>query len=87
LLEDVRGAVAPRDLGQRVSGIAGIAAERDLMISVIAHAGERQHPSADRLTTPLTWRWPSGPSWPSAKSWIWLLAWAARSPVSMVSAG
>jgi glycolate oxidase len=43
LLEDV-GVPLPA-LGQLVSGIAGIAAERDLMISVIAHAGDgNTHP-------------------------------------------
>ena len=43
LLEDV-GVPLPA-LGQLVTGIAGIAAERDLMISVIAHAGDgNTHP-------------------------------------------
>ncbi len=43
LLEDV-GVPLPA-LGELVSGIAGIAAERDLMISVIAHAGDgNTHP-------------------------------------------
>jgi FAD/FMN-containing dehydrogenase len=43
LLEDV-GVPLPR-LGDLVTGIAGIAAERDVMISVIAHAGDgNTHP-------------------------------------------
>jgi glycolate oxidase len=43
LLEDV-GVPLPA-LGAQVSGIAAIAAERDLMISVIAHAGDgNTHP-------------------------------------------
>src|SRR6202000_1289811 len=42
LLEDV-GVPLPA-LGELVTGIAGIAAERDLMISVIAHAGEANTP-------------------------------------------
>ena len=47
LLEDV-GVPLPR-LADLVTGVAKIAADAGLTISVIAHAGDGQHPPADRL--------------------------------------
>jgi len=47
LLEDV-GVPLPA-LADLVGGIARIAADHDLVISVIAHAGDGKHPSTHRL--------------------------------------
>ena len=76
-----------RALGDLVSGVARIAAERDLMISVIAHAG-------DGNTHPLIVYDPADaamararPDARSARSWTWPSASAARSPASTASAG
>ncbi|EUA51953.1 FAD linked oxidase, C-terminal domain protein [Mycobacterium xenopi 3993] len=84
LLEDV-GVPLPA-LGKLVTGIARIAAERELMISVIAHAG-------DGNTHPLIVYDPTDAAMMQrahlafGKSWSWPSAWVARSPASTASAG
>ena len=47
----------------------------------------RQHPSADRLTTPPTPRAASEPSWRTGRSWTSPWSWAARSPANTASGG
>ena len=85
LLEDV-GVPLPA-LADLVGGVAKIAAEHDVMISVIAHAG-------DGNTHPLIVFDPSDAgdgrarrSRRSARSWIWRSDSAAPSPASTASAG
>jgi glycolate oxidase len=80
LLEDV-GVPLPA-LADLVGGVAKIAAEADLTISVIAHAGDgNTHPLIvyDPADAAMTQR--------SARSWTWPWPWAGRSPASTASAG
>jgi FAD/FMN-containing dehydrogenase len=84
LLEDV-GVPLPA-LADLVGGVAKIAADHDLMISVIA-IPVMATPTRSSCTTPPIKRWLSAPRRRSAKSWIWRSGSVAPSPASTASAG
>ena len=73
-------------LGELVSGVAKIAAKRDLLISVIAHAGDgNTHPLI--VYDPADAAMASAPTKRSARSWTWPSASAGRSLANTASAG